>query len=1002
MYCKQLHEFERCDTDVHITTADGTRIQADGVGTVALHVEADKSQRLIQLRDVLIATDLDTNLLSLARLTDAGAVVQFCGDKAVVKKDGVAVIEANKRNGIYVVNTENHKSMVAEEDARRVALWKGADIDMWHRRFGHVSEEVIKKTIPITGMLSDCEDCMKGKADRKPFNDDVIRETGVLQRVHSDVCGPMEEATHGGSKYFVSFVDGFSRMASVYLIKTKDEVYDKFVQYKSLMENTTGEHIQAIRCDNGGEYCNNLFETYCKKNGIRMERTTSYSSQQNGLAERYNRTIMNMARTMLVAAQLEKPYWGEAVVTSAFIKNRLACKSLQWRSPYELVYKQQPKVENLKVFGSVAYARISTPLRPKLDQRGAKAIMLGYDESTKNYRLVDWENNKIIRSRDATFLEDKMGGCEQVVVEDAFDQKREQPSQLPKYASEYDEATNENKQAYFDSIDNAIEAPSAVRTTSGRTTRLPTRFTDYITYAVKEQDATEPSNYEQAMQGKDSKKWIESMNEEFRNFTKNHTWDIVDYPSGRNVLGCRWVFKVKRNNDGTIRRYKSRLVAKGYSQLYGEDYLQTYAPVADYTTLRWMLSVAASMNLKLTHLDFECAYLNGKLSEGEEIFMQIPPGMNEHGDLNGKILKLKKCLYGLKQSGRSWNTELNSVLVACGLKQSDADKCFYVNQSESKITMVLLYVDDVAIASNDCEFVHMLKQRLADKFEVKDLGEMKTFLGLNVSQNNASISIDQVKLIEDLLMKYNMSECNVVPTPAEASKSEPDDKKQLLSKSVPFRNLIGSLNYIANVTRPDISFAVNKLARNMENPSEADWIAAKRILRYLKGTKELRITFGRSKTIHLKLYTDADFGGSDDRKSTSGFIAQVNNAPIAWYSRKQSIVMLSTMEAEYVGLASAVQEGLFIKQLFDSIKMCDVELKVYVDNQSCIQYCMNERSPRRNTKHIDIKFHFVKDLVAKEIVKLDYVQTGKNAADICTKALMKIKHQEMLELVGIS
>ena len=318
-----------------------------------------------------------------------------------------------------------------------------------------------------------------------------------------------------------------------------------------------------------------------------------------------------------------------------------------------------------------------------------------------------------------------------------------------------------------------------------------------------------------------------------------------------------------------------------------------------------------------------------------------------------------------------------------------------------KVTILLVYVDDIAIASNDDEYVKMIKQKLADNFAIKDLGNIKQILGIRVTENDQEISIDQEILIDDILNRYGMKECNSSDTPMEVEKKLVEDDEQALSNQYPYRAIIGSLNYLSTITRPDISHTVNKLARKMERPTMKDWVAAKRVLRYLKGSKGFKISYKKSKHSGLILFSDSDYAGSEDKKSTSGFIALMNGSPISWYSRKQQTVALSTMEAEYVGLASATQEGLYLVEVLKFIGH-EASLKILVDNQSCLKFAKNDKGPRKYARHIAVKFYFVKDMIAKNILNLEYVESERNAADIFTKSLSKIKHKEGLRMIGIN
>lgn len=620
-------------------------------------------------------------------------------------------------------------------------------------------------------------------------------------------------------------------------------------------------------------------------------------------------------------------------------------------------------------------------------------MMVGYDISTKNYRLIDWDSRCQVRSRDVQFVENEMGGNQDIIsVENSISEKQHPIDNVIPLKQEISD-----EEIFEDAVGD--DTTPAVVTKSGRTVRKPAWINDYVGAAEIEQLQPKPNSYKEAISSSDSKMWAQSMQEEFKNLDKNDTWEIVEKPKDRNVLNCRWVYKKKIGLDGNVCRYRSRLVAKGYNQVYGHDYMETYAPVADYATFRIMLSIAANMKLKLMHLDFECAYLNGRLSDSEEIYMTFPLGLDQDFEIQGKVLKLKICLYGLKQSGRVWNAELNKVLLNCGLEQSSVDRSLYMKKNDDKLTLLLLYVDDIAIASSDDKFVNNLKEKLAKNFTVKDLGKMEKFLSVRVVQDEEYVSIDQEQLISETLKKYGMVDSNSISTPGEVVNNTADDDGVPLEPIYPLRALIGSLNYIANVTRPDISFVVNRLARILENPRYKDWFAAKRVLRYLKATMNFKIKYNQCENINLALYSDADYAGGDDKKSTSGFVALVNNAPITWYSRKQSVVALSTLESEYIGLATATQDSIFLKQLFDFIGI-QVGLKIQVDNRSCVKFAENERGLRKNARHIAVKFYYVKDLVENKLLKLEYIESGKNSADICTKSLQRVQHQTALSLIG--
>ena len=1000
-----------------VKVADGREIDIYLSGIAEMITITNGEKKKIAMKNTLFSKEFDRNIISVSKLIENGAEVRFHYAGATVLKDGKPIIKARLLNGLYYVSARSTGTSIYSVDniITDRSTWKGANISTWHRRLGHVSEEAVKKTIPISGNVGVCETCIKGKMDRKPFNETIEREPNLLSRVFSDVCGPMSVPTFGGSKYFVTFIDGRSRMAETYLIKQKDEVFKCFKDYKNMAENSTGKKIKCLRNDNGGEYNNIQMRDFLSANGIKAEFTAPYSSQQNGIAERFNRSIMNMVRSMMIDANAEKEFWGEAVKTATFLKNRIATKVLGWATPYDIWTNNNPKIEHLKVFGSIAYVYEPSQKRSKLDNRAKKAIMLGYDTTTKNYRLLNLEDMSIIRSRDVTFIEHPLiSNTQNDDLDDKEPESRVRPTDITEdevleegkvqvgSESSYDKSTeshDENGEDESSDEEIADAEKQSVMTRAGRLINLPARFKNYNfgTSIIENSQFSEPMNYSEAVSGKLKDKWVDSMNEEFKSLEKNKTWDIVDRPNGKNILGCKWVYRIKRDSNGNILKFKSRLVAKGYNQKQGIDYNRTYAPVATYSTFRCLMALSAQLKLKMIHYDFESAYLNGRLANDEEIFMTIPEGYYSDENKSQKVLRLRKCLYGLKQSGRNWNIELDEALKQSGLKRSKADPCLYTYRQRKSIILLLLYVDDMAIAYNDDEIVSNLKLRLDEKFCVKDLGKLNHFLGISVTQHEDYVVFQQKQFIQDLLNEKGMENCKPLSTPMEHSSNNCDSK--LLSENTSFRSAIGSLNYLATISRPDISYSVGVLAAKVESPTHEDWLRMKRILRYLQLTKDRQICYQKENCCNVKVYSDADYAMSNDRKSTSGYITLINGGPVSWYSRKQRVTALSTMESEYVALASASQEALYIQQLLEEMGS-KIDLVINVDNQSCIAYASNEKGPGR-AKHISVKFHFVKDLIEQKKLELVYVETKKNAADILTKALTREKHFASLELIGL-
>ncbi|UYV76794.1 hypothetical protein LAZ67_14002030 [Cordylochernes scorpioides] len=448
---------------------------------------------------------------------------------------------------------------------------------------------------------------------------------------------------------------------------------------------------------------------------------------------------------------------------------------------------------------------------------------------------------------------------------------------------------------------------------------------------------------------------------------ENDTWTLTDLPPGQKAIGCKWIFKAKYNQEGNVERFKERLGAEGFDQKYGEDYNKTFAPVTKLTKLRTMFSIAASKKLIIRHYDIKTAFLYGELIE--EIYMDQPEEYIHIGKEN-LVCKLNKSIYGLKQSARSWYQKINEILRTLGLSQAKSDPCLYTNRHFGEIIYLLIY------------------SKLSEHIQLKDLGDITHYLGIQIEKDiDGNILLHQKLKILRILDKYGMNSFKGISTPMESNEK--------------YRKLIVELMYIANFTRPDISSAIGILSRRVVKPNEHDWKVLKRILEYLKSTLNLVLVFETSSSVELTAYTDADWGNEKDRKSTTGYIFKLETYLITWVSQKQNSVSLSSTEAEYVAAATAAQEAIWFDLLMSDFGF-EIKKPIIINevNQSCIKLLNSEKVTAR-TKHIDIKFHFIKDLISNNFLSLYYCSTEKMLADILTKPLPKNKFQELRQGIGL-
>ena len=488
------------------------------------------------------------------------------------------------------------------------------------------------------------------------------------------------------------------------------------------------------------------------------------------------------------------------------------------------------------------------------------------------------------------------------------------------------------------------------------------------------------------------------MEEELKMIEKNGTWSLVDKPFDKKIIGVKWVFKVKQNADGSINKYKARLVVKGYAQQFGVDFFDTFAPVARLDTIRLLLALSAHQNWKVYQLDVKSAFLNGFLEE--EIYVEQPEGFVAKGEEN-KALLLKKALYGLKQAPRAWYSRIDNFLLKMGFNKSLSEATLYVKTRDCDKIIVSIYVDDLLVTGSNFELVKEFKVQMFESFEMTDLGEMAYFLGMEIDQNAGGIFIGQQKYANKVLKKFNMDSCKKMSTPLmQDEKLCTNDGANKVNERL-YRSLVGCLMYLT-ATRPDILYAVSLLSRFMHCASELHFKAAKRVLRYIKGTTNFGVTFRRSNEVSLHGFSDSDWAGScDDMKSTSGYLFNLGSGNFSWNSKKQDVVAQSTAKAEYIAAAAAVNQALWIRKILEDLKFDQEDGTIInVDNQAAISISNNPVFHGK-TKHFKIKYHFLREVQSNKEVVLVHCKTEDQLADILTKALPKSRFEELREKIEV-
>lgn len=1036
-----------------------------GIGDIKAQatLEGGKTKQLV-IKDVLHVPGLRRKLFSVSASTNHGNVGKFSKDKLVITNShGETQLIAKRDGNLY-------RAVINEIPSETHAALSEDNVELWHERLGHANKKIVELMIKnkvADGLpekvgetqqrgsraMINCISCALGKQHHKAYRLSTRRRAEeVGQRIHVDICGTVGVETISGSKYFVLFKDEFSNYRHIYFIKTKDQAYDSLKKCVATIEADTNQKVKRLVSDRGSELTSKRTQEFLMNQGISHEVSAPFTPQQNGFIERDNRTVMEAARSMLFHKKLEEKLWGEAANTAIYLMNRVPNKNTGNATPFELYFKRKPRLSHVRIFGSLAIIKQQEKKRSgyqqKLEPRGKKGILVGFDRDF-TYRVYEPVSNSVIITRDVEVDEtlsyhDEPRATNYDSLTNAINELPDTSISTGEYVSlpDLDSDSVPIEEASSDEADDPQEdiyenLPANVeevsvqeqqplpppRTSSQQTSSSQQRRAEPVgvasTYNLRSRKRAEgdisevllayddePSSYDEAVASQDSDSWIKAMDDEYESLMKNKTWILTKLPPGRKPITTKWVYKLKRKIDGSIERFKARLVARGFSQRAGLDYKETFSPVVRLDSVRLILAIAAHENLALIHFDVRTAFLHGTLEE--DIYMLQPQGYEVKEDL---VCKLVKSLYGLKQASRAWNTCFIEFLKKFNLVPLQKDSCILVRKaSTDKITLLIaIYVDDGLACSSSKSLLKEVIAHLKSRFEISVM-DPKCFVGLEIKRNRAerTLTISQNYYISRIIKRFNMSNAKPASTPADINlkltKLGGADGEESKDVAVPYREAIGSLLYAVLGTRPDISYIVNYLARFCEQPKEIHWNAVKRVFKYLLQTQQYGLTYGPSKgKSNLICYVDADFAGDvESRKSTSGYMVLYGSTPIIWKSTKQSIVATSTTEAEFVAASTASREVLWARQLlFELGRQQQMPTKVYIDNQAAIKLVLNQQIHAK-TKHIDVTYMFVRDIYNNREIDVEYIKTEDQIADFLTKPLAKSQFNRLVAMAGMS
>lgn len=926
-----------------------------------------------------------------------------------IKEDDKGHVKLSNANGTILEGKNEHGLiwLHIRQVRHQLLLHKTLNTKLWHQRLAHTDPAKIKlmsknQAVKGLGEVEDvdfkCEPCLRTRAT-KPRTQSFGKREDVKpgEAFSCDLSGPFIESIHS-NKYFVICKDEATGYREIYFTRSKSatEVSEKVASYIKFIETQVNVKVKRMRTDNGLEFTGKTLEEIIREKGIIHELTQVEGPWQNP-CERDNRTIVEKVRSILSEGAFPPLLWDELANTVAYIHNRVLNRREKEKTPFELLFKTKPSVYHLKVLGCTAYVnKLFNEKESKLSENAFKGLLVGYDDqSNRIYRIYIPETNKVVRSASVRFNEEEMPLL-----------KLKQNEEV---ANLREQIVNQFK------LDEMEESD------------------DEVLMAITDEKL--PNNYKQAIDSEESSHWKKAIEDELNSIKEHNVYTLVTPPSSSRILESRWVFVKKYNENGQVDKYKARLVVKGYNQILGIDFQDTFSPVTTYTTIRILLALAAQYKMIVKQLDVKTAFLHGNIDT--VIYVKQPEGCN---DGTNRVWLLNKSLYGLKQSPRLWHQKVKSILDKFDLKPTLSDPCCFKNKNSDLI--LALWVDDGIVMGRKEEAVNKLLNFLQSELNITT-SNINKYVGLEITQQNECIYVREKNYIERVVQRFNLTQAKITQIPADpaldkllsesltamtqeelpnkegldkemegkptraktTTRVKPSDKRVEKETAFPYREAVGALNFIAHTVRPDIAFAVNRCAQFCHNYNHLHVKAVKNIIRYLKGTSEIGLTYTSDTKMNLTCYADADYAGDKEtRKSVSGYVVCINGSPVAWTSRKQTIVAQSTMEAEYYSVCESTKEILFVLNLLKELNtQVELPVNIYNDNQAAIINLQDAKYSNKN-KHLDLRVKMIRSHQNKE-VKTVYIPTEQQPADFLTKPLARgnfVKCRERLKLTLIN
>lgn len=1027
--------YHALEVPMHVKAFGGSLLKVSGKGMIRLKSNVVGNTEDLLINEVLHVPSADGRLISVATLDDDMFDVLFSrGTCTVFNRDHKAILQLGKdlksRQYRLVENFDGNKtdiSTLAVDYAKRKCT-----LMELHHEMGHAHPVVLKKMI-INGKLPhlelvdpenqfECLDCIKGKSTKVIHAQKASRPGNYVGHIVSaDLIDLRDTPSIGNFKFVSVLVDHYSYYSSVKPIKEKtaEEVVNHVKEFNAQIRSVTGKDITIFRSDAGNEYRNSQLSSFARDRGIRIEIGAPHEPRDNGFAERRNRTLTDAARTVLISSKLPLSLWPNAYEYVCYSQNYTGRRQFSFASPSSRFFGTVPEKCEMHAFGQSCFVQNTALNTPKLSNRSDSAIFVGYCDNSVAYKVfmnnhvkiaqhVIFPRQDVVYETDTTHV-DVPALCLPVPIEssdesvpipvesivsnplphtlvDAYDPVVSQSVFVPPatvFAPRHS-ARSSNQ----DTLNKISSAVGSNRRVLGVNEIDVINEVDIELTPLEEIDPdvfpSESIGFGASTRGPLARHWTVERTKELNNWINLDVVEIADLPEGTTPIPAHWIHTVKRNADGKIVRLKARCVADGNHQIYGENYTETYASTPAPEIARLLLTIAAANDWEVHQMDVDCAYLNASLPE--PVFMKIPKGVDiDHQP--GQVLKVKKALYGLKQAGHEWALHLKEILEKIGWEQSPRDPCIFSMANEQ---FLLVYVDDLLLITPSQKAMIRRKEEIGNCLNIKDLGEVHDYLGINIKRhrNEKVFLMRQIGLIDEIIEIMKPDHHQNIPMNPQIDMAQTSTNLNPTEHNK-YRSVLGKMLYVARITRPDIAVAVNILGRYVSSPTHEHLLTMRKLSGYLLGSRELYLKLDGNEGTHLTGMSDADWAGDvKDRKSTTGYVCFMGNSPIIWSSTKQKCVAGSTMHAEYVALSDASKEMLYLLNLASSITEISVPAIMYCDNTAAQTIAEGKSGPvTKGAKHIDIRYHIVKEIVTSGKIQLKRIESSMNTADIFTKPL---------------